>query len=216
MKLRFTVVLFAILCLALSATAFADNVLFDDGATNGTYNAFFIDGPNPGPFSQNISDGFVATASGTASSLDFGIWVPTGTTPTTVSWWLGTSAFDGSLGSGTVAQVQYTFHNSNGFGYDVYDAHIDGLSGNIVQGNTYWLSLGNANDSGATQFDAWDVVPGPATCEFAVGGVDQGGCGDGGEAFTLYASAVPEPGTLAMMGSGLLAAAGFLRRRIGL
>jgi hypothetical protein len=216
LKLHLTAVLLAILCLALSAPAFADIVLFDDGATNGTYNGFFIDGPNPGPFSQSISNGFVATNSGTATALDFGIWVPTGLTPTTVTWWLGTSAFAGDLGTGTVAQVQYSFHNGTGFGYDVYDAHIDGLSGNLMAGNTYWLSLGNANDSGFTQFDAWDVVPGPATCNFAVGGVNQGDCGDGGEAFTLYGTPIPEPGTLAMMGSGLLAAAGILRRRIGL
>jgi len=197
-----------------TVSAFADTVLFDDGATNGQYNGFFIDGPNNGPFGQNISDGFVATGSGTATSLDFGLWVPSGTTPTTVSWWLGTSAFDGSLGSGTVNNPSYTLTTSNGFGYDVYTVHITGLSGNITAGQSYWLSLGNANDSGNTQFDAWDVVPGPATCEFAVGGVDQGGCGDGGEAFTLY-GAVPEPGTFVMLGGGILAAAGMLRRKIG-
>ncbi len=109
MKLHLAVVFLAILCLVFTVPTFADNVIFDDGATNGTYNGFFIDGPNPGPYSQSISDGFVATASGVASSLDFGIWVPTGTTPTTVSWWLGTSAFGGDLGSGNVAQVGYTF-----------------------------------------------------------------------------------------------------------
>ncbi len=105
---------------------------------------------------------------------------------------------------------------SNGFGYDVYTAHITGLSGTLTQGETYWLSLGNANDSAFTQFDGWDVVPGPATCNFAVGGVNQGDCGDGGEAFTLYSNPIPEPGTLVMLGGGILAVAGTLRRRIGL
>jgi hypothetical protein len=203
-------------CLALSASAFAsDVVLFDDGATNGFYNAFFIDGPNPGPFSQSISDGFVAASSGTATSLDFGMWVPTGLTPTTVSWWLGTSAFGSDISSGVSNSLQVSYHNASGFGYDVYDVHIDGLSGDLVAGNTYWLSLGNANDSGSTQTDGWDVVPGPATCNFAVGGVNFGDCGDGGEAFTLNGTTVPEPGTLVMLGGGILAVAGTLRRKIG-
>jgi len=212
--MRLALVILAALCLVFSVSAFADTVLFDDGATDGTYNGFFIDGPNPGPFSQSISDGFVATNSGVATSFDFGIWVPTGTTPTTVSWWLGTSEFAGDLASGTVPQIQYTFHNSNSYGYDVYVGHIDGLTGQIQAGQTYWLTLGNANDSEFTQFDAWDVSGGPATCLYAVGGVEQGGCGDAGEAFTLYGG-VPEPGTLAMLGGGILAAAGVVRRRLG-
>lgn len=218
MKLRFALVSLAILCLVLSAPAFADIVLFDDGPIDGFTNGLFIDGPNPGPFSQSISDGFTATFSGTATSLDFGIWVPTGLTPTTVSWWLGTSAFAGDIGSGSVAQVNYTFHNVSPFGYDVYLAHIDGLSGNLTGGNTYWLTLGNANDSGFTQFDAWDVNAGPASCLFAVGGVEQGDCGLGnpeGEAFTLYGTPVPEPSELPMLGGGLLVAAGILRRKLG-
>ena len=215
MKVRLLVVSLAVLCLMV-APAFADIVLYDDGPTNGTYNGFFIDGPNSGPFSQNISDGFVAAASGTATSLDFGMWVPTGTTPTTVTWWLGTSAFGSDISMGVANNLQFTFHNDSGFGYDVYDVHIDGLSGNLTAGQTYWLSLGNANDSSGTQFDAWDVVPGPATCNFAVGGVNFGDCGDGGEAFTLNGTTVPEPGTLVMLGGGILTAAAGLRRRIGL
>ncbi len=193
-------------------------VLYDDGPTNGQYNAFFIDGPNPGPYSQSISDGFVATGSGTAATLDFGIWVPSGTTPTTVSWWLGTTPFAGDISSGSTAQVGYSYFASNPYGFDVYNATVTGLSGGISAGGTYWLTLGNANDSAGTQFDAWDVNEGPAVCEFAVGGVAIGGCGDGGEAFTLYTSSgtTPEPGSMIMFGSGILGLAGVLRRKINL
>src|SRR3954463_9147521 len=113
MKLRLTVLFLVLTCLVISAPAFA-NTLFDDGPTDGFTNAFFIDGPNPGPFSQSISDGLIATGSGKATALDFGIGVPTGTTPTTVSWWLGTSAFAGDISSGTSAITSFDFLNSNG------------------------------------------------------------------------------------------------------
>ena len=203
-----------ILCLALAAPAFA-GVIYSDGATNGTTNALFIDGPNPGPFNQSISDGFVATASGTAYSLDFGVWVTPGTTPTTVSWWLGTTAFGSDISSGSIAQVGYTFLFNNG-GWDVYDAHVAGLSGSLSAGGSYWLTLGNANDSAGDQFDAWDINNGPANCQFAVGGVPQGGCGYGGEAFTINSSPTPEPGSMMMFGTGILGLAGVLRRKINL
>ena len=203
-----------ILCLALAAPAFA-GVIYSDGPTLGTTNALFIDGPNPGPFNQSISDGFVATASGTAYSLDFGVWVTPGTTPTTVSWWLGTTAFGSDISSGSIAQVGYTFLFNNG-GWDVYDATVTGLSGSLSAGSSYWLTLGNANDRGGTQFDAWDINNGPANCQFAVGGVPQGGCGFGGEAFTLNSSSTPEPGSMMMLGTGVLGLAGVLRRKINL
>ena len=214
MKVRLVLVTLA-LCFALNSPAFAQLIIFDDGPTDGFTNALFIDGPNSGPFSQNISDGFVAPQSGGVGGLDFGIWVTTGLTPTTVTWWLGTSAFGSNISSGVSNNLISTFRNDSGFGYDVYDVHIDGLSGDLTAGKIYWLSLGNVNDSGGTQTDAWDVNDGPATCNFAVGGQNFGDCGTGGEAFTLYA-VDPEPGTLVMFGGGILAAAGVLRRKVRL
>jgi hypothetical protein len=223
MKVRAVVLSLSLLCLAFSASAFADTVLFNDGATDGFDNGFFIDGPNPGPYSQSISNGFVATGSGAATALDFGVWVPAGTKLTTVTWWLGTSAFASDLGTGTVTNFTADFLNSNGIGYDVYEIHLTGMAGGtLTAGNTYWLSLGNANDTGFTQLDAWDIpnfgFGGPATCNFSQGGVNFGDCGAGGEAFTLYSGGggggVPEPGSMIMLATGVLGAAGALRRKL--
>ena len=55
------------------------------------------------------------------------MWVQTGLTPTTVTWWLGTTAFGSDIATGVSNNLINTFHNDSGFGYDVYNVHIDGL-----------------------------------------------------------------------------------------
>jgi len=119
------------------------------------------------------------------------MWVPTGSTPTTVSWEIGTSAFLSDISSGFVVQVGFTFVNSNSDGFDVYNAHVDGLSGALVAGNTYYLTLGNGNDSFGNQLVAWDLNEGPATCFYAVGGVSRGRCGFGGRPSPSTVPALP-------------------------
>ena len=215
MKMRIAVLSLTILCLALSAPAFAGEI-YNDGPTDGFTNAFIIDGPG-GPFGQTISDGFVATNSGIATTLDFGEWVAGGSTPTSITWALGTSAFASDISSGSTAQVGFTFFASNGFGFDVYISHVTGLSGVLTAGQTYYLTLGGANDSFGTQFDGWDLNNGPASCSFAVGGVPQGDCGAGGESFTINGpgpGTTPEPSSIMLFGSGILGLAGVLRRKL--
>lgn len=208
--------------LALSAApALADTVLYSDGPADGTTNALFMSGPySSQQGNQTISDQFVASASGNVATLDFTEWVPTRTTPntpTSIAWWLGTTAFGDDIDSGYVAQVNATYWMSNGDGYDVYNVEVTGLAGSLVAGQTYYLTLGEANDSFGTQWDAWDVNDGPATCFVAFGGVPGGPCGYGGETFMLLSnstSPTPEPSSLMLLGSGILGMAGVVRRKL--
>jgi hypothetical protein len=161
---------------------------------------------------------------GIPGRIDFAEWTPTGTTPTTVTWALsGIHEFGNELGMGTASvgagTLSFDHFADNTFGYSVYITHILSLpgAGLMSSPNQYWLTLGGANDSQGTQFDAWDLNNGPATCFFAVGGVEQGGCGAGGESFTISTGpnpSTPEPSSIMLFGSGILGLAGVLRRKL--
>jgi len=235
MKLRITsLALLTILCLALSAPAFAQ-VIFNSGPINGYGTALFISGPDNPNFkgsTQDISDGFVATGSGPAVSLSFGAWVMTGDLPTAVSWEFGTSAFGVDLGEGTVSLNSSTnvYLNSNSFGYDVYDVTIPLSSLAVTAGNEYWISLSNATDSANSGSMAWDYNASLATCNYRQSGTNFGDCASGGtinaehtspqggegESFTISGSqpTTPEPSSIMLFGSGILGLAGILRRKL--
>jgi hypothetical protein len=234
MKLRLaSLSLLTILCLAL--TGFAQTTIFSEGPIDGNDNAFFITGPNNPNFLgsvQDISNGFIAAGSSSADTLEFGEWLASGFTPSSIGYELGTSAFGTDVGSGTVAQTTGFGGNSvflftNGYGYDVYDVTVQITSAWMNAGNEYWLSLSNAADAqGNNSTEAWDIpnggLGGPATCNFRQSGTNFGDCGVGGESFTLTLSSttntwdVPEPSSIMLFGSGILGLAGILRRKLKL
>ena len=228
MKISIATLTLTVLCLALAAPAFA-SIFISSGPIDGNNNAFFITGPNNANFLgsfQDISDGFTSAASGTPFSLEFGIWVASGNTPTTVSYEIGTDAFGTELGSGTVAlnnNGNSHFLFTNTFGYDIYAVTIPVASSPMTAGNTYWLSLSNANDSGNSGSMAWDIPNGGLgtsgiTCNFRQSGTNFGDCGVGGESFTLIGDSAgsPEPGSLLLLGTGLVGIVGVIRRKINL
>jgi len=221
LKMRIaTLSLLTLLCLALSTFAFAGTV-YDDGAINGTLNSFIIDGPFVG-FQQTISDDFVATGSSSNGpvTIDFGEWVTFGSTPATITWALGsTGYFSSNIGSGSHIASSTLVTPSNQFGFAVYDTKITGTALAMSAGTQYFLTLGGATDSSGSTFDGWDLNGGPASCEFAVAGADQGPCGGPpiGEAFTIQGGSpgtTPEPSSIMLFGSGILGLAGVLRRKM--
>ena len=219
MKIRITTLSFTILCLALSAPAFAGTTTFyNDGGIDGHDAEFYVSGPLYG--SADISNGFVAAASGTPTTLEWGEWSVGA--PTSFSYELGSAAFGTDLGSGTVAQnsSNSVFLFDNGYGYGVYDVKVGITSLGMVAGNTYWLSISNATDAAHDGNQLWDIPNGgsggPATCNMRVNGTIIR-CGTGGESFTLTGSTpgtTPEPSSMLLFGSGILGLAGVLRRKL--
>ena len=224
MKIRIATLSLTILCLALTAYA-GTTTFYNDGGIDGTTGALYISGPNqlnPSGDYQDISNGFIAAASGTPNKLQFGEWVLEGSTPTSISYELGTTVFGTDLGFGTVTQNSSNsvllFTNADGYG--IYDVTIPVTSGAMTAGNEYWVSLSNAANTGSTQSGAWDLAGpsgGPATCNFRQSGTNYGSCGFGGESFTLTGqsqSTTPEPSSILLFGSGILGLAGVLRRKL--
>jgi hypothetical protein len=206
-------------------TASAGTTFFNDGGIDGNDNGFYITGPsfpNPAGSFQDISNGFIAAASGTPTQLEFGEWVLSGSTPTSIGYEIGTTAFGTQLGSGTVAQnsTNSVLLFTNGFGYGIYDVTIPVTSLAMTAGNEYWVSLSNAANTGSTQSGGWDLAGpsgGPATCNFRQSGTNYGDCGIGGESFTLTGGPLPgtpEPSSILLFGSGILGLAGVLRRKL--
>ena len=224
MKMRIATLFLTILCLALTGVA---QTIYNDGGIDGNDNAFFITGPNNPNFIgsfQDISNGFVAAATATPGHLEFGEWIASGFTPSSIGYELGTTAFGTDVGVGTVALNSGNSHFlfTNADGYDVYDITVEITSAEMTAGNEYWLSLSNASDSqGNNSTEAWDIPNGgsggPATCNFRQSGTNFGDCGLGGESFTLGGCCpppVPEPSSIMLFGSGILGLAGILRRKL--
>ena len=216
--------LLTILCLALTASA----QIYSEGPIDGNNNGFYISGPNfPNPEGsfQDISNGFVAADTLILNTLEFGEWILSGLTPSSISYEIGTSAFGADLESWTVAQNASNSHLlfTNGYGYDVYDVTVGIVCCLTMRfGGTYWVSLSNANDTSNSGTEGWDIpdggLGGPATCNFRQSGTNFGDCGLGGESFTIngYLGWAPEPSSILLFGSGILGLAGVLRRKVNI
>ena len=176
--------------------------LYGNGPTDGNTDAGSIS------FGNMVSDAFVAHIQTKANVKNNDVfWVPPGEPPTSVTWRFGTIPFSENIASGTSSlTVLSSVTNQFGYSVDTVSFSMGTLS---LNAGTYWLTLENATTAGGGSA-YWDENSGPSQAEvIGIGSIAL-------ESFTLESSpaaSVPEPGTLALFGSGVVALAGVLRRR---
>jgi hypothetical protein len=214
---RFFTLLIAISAIGVAAKA--DTTLYSDGPINGTYDAWTI---NSG---LQVEDSFTLSSASTLTGVTFGNWLAAGDTASTVDW-----AIVGSEGSQTpvcggcsgTASLTAGDTFANGFGFDVIDQSFSFASFGLAPG-TYWLELQNlVTNSGNTGY--WDMNGGPSSIWESVYGDQTGGnCsedsgpGTCSDSFTIMGTtttgATPEPGSLALLFSGVTLIGAEIRRR---
>jgi PEP-CTERM motif len=217
--MKLSIVSLAILCLALMVTPASAQVLYDDGPINGTTNGWTIN------FGYVTSDTFTLLNNSTVGGFDFGVWEFPGDILTSVGWSITSQPNYGTVyGSGTASGSSLTdqFISMNQYGYHMDEITVTGLNVNLKSGTTYWLNLQNAVvPSGDPVF--WDENSGAGcTGDDGKGGgcPSQATCSDcirpgniPPESFDITGTtAVPEPGSVLLLGSGVLVCAGRLRR----
>lgn len=217
-KQTFVGLLLALLILTAPAAA-ADLVLFDNFPINGNLIAWTID------YGYAVSDSFSLTLNATLDAVNFGVWLSPGDTVTEVDWWIGTTEFDNSLGSGTAAVTQSSPIPGLGWGYYDVDSASFSLPNINLAAGTYYLTLQNAVASNGDpaywdvndgpNIDAWESdigdVSAPGVCAGSTEGQASGTCAS---SFQILGNpqGTPEPATWVLLGAGILAA-GWLRRK---
>jgi hypothetical protein len=154
-----------------------------------------------------------------------------GLNPATGYWEIRTGVSEGNGGilvaSGTGAVTQ-TATGRNGFGFTEFRDEVDGLNLSLSSGTQYWMAVvpndpTNANRSfNSNTFGINAVGTQTNNLQFwnsAFFGVNFTNANNEGvfQTFSqgVIGTAVPEPSSLIMLGSGLVAAAGVIRRRMG-
>ena len=201
MKLR-TLAL-CLLCLALLVAPAAAQYIYDNGPVNGTVDAWTIN------FGYTVSDTFTLNVASTPIGFVFWVWEFPGDKALTVDWSFTSEEFGGTTYASGTASVADQFISANQYGYNIDKLTVTGLNIPLAAG-TYWLNLQNATTQAGNPL-YWDENSGPsAASESALGTIPS-------EAFAISGaccSQTPEPGSILLLGSGMLGLAALLRRRL--
>jgi PEP-CTERM motif len=218
MKMRIVLLSLMALCLILAAVPAMAQYncpanCYDNGPVNGQVDAWTI---NNG---FAVSDSFHLANETEIQNISFWAWVEPGDTATSVEVAIGTTPFNNDLLDETGVGLTQSDCFTNNFGFDV--CHESGNLTSFVQpgAGNYWLTLENAStvDSGALYWDENSGVgctsPGcPSVAqENTLGSIPS-------EAFTVSGvpspGTTPEPGSIILLGSGILGLSVVLRRKL--
>jgi hypothetical protein len=204
-----------VLLSAFVLPAFAQTDIYDNGPINGTNDSWTIN------FGFVVSDSFtIANDNTTVTGLTFGAFVLPGDTVQSVEISITSNEAGGTTYFDQV--VNFTQENCfvNQYGFNVCNERAS-FDGPTLSAGSYWLNLQNAVvDTGDPVY--WDENSGvgcqsfgcpSSASESSIGTIPS-------ESFTLFGRSgsgtgtTPEPASLVLFSSGLLAVASMIRRRL--
>ena len=196
-------------CLAVPAAA---DVLYENGPINGQTDAWTIN------FGFLVSDTFTLTSNSTVNGVSFGAWLSPGDTLESVEVSFTEFEVGGTTYFDQVVNVTQSNCFANTYGFNVC-TETGSFNGVDLAPGTYWMQLQDGVvDNGDPVY--WDENSGigchsegcpSLASENSVGSIPQ-------EAFSILGTngngTVPEPGSLILLASGVIAASGILRRKL--
>lgn len=199
--------LLTLLCLMLASSALA-NDLYDNGYTSGDQTAWTIN------FGFQVSDSFILQHAAPVHGFQFAVWEIPGDSATAVNWSIDTNPFGSTFsglacstpGSGCNSTLADTFITTNAYGYSLDLVTVTNLNLPLAGNTTYYLTLQDAQTTLSNPL-YWDENSGRSLAfENDYGSIPS-------ESFTINGGTTPEPGSLLLLGSGILGLGGLLRRR---
>ncbi len=229
LPVKIRVALLATLCLALAAIPAFAGTLYNNGPLNGTGKPPYISKTSSG--NNEVSDSFYLSSflGATVYGFELYIWEGVNYQLSSIQWSISSKDLGGGTvyGSGTASgsNLSDKYITTNKSGYDIDLITVTGLHVNFNGVGTYWLNLQQAVSKCPTGQHCSITNPGVFWDENSGVGCQSPGCPsqayDSGvmgtipsESFTVSGQYNPEPSSIVLFGTGIVALAGLLRRKL--